>query len=382
MLTSIANGLTVCFDQNAGCFKAQSDPAGESPWLSLVKYSSIRDDDEMTYTATKVSVSAVPDGHRVILYTRVWDEANKTYLFYAVDHEGKLEPCFECGNNIMWVDDRANTLLWDFTEYKNSAGTAPSYYYELHNRYSGKYLAPQLHNNQIVADSKIGINMPGRKENEYHTEILAWDAQSYAYTGLRVDPQTKTLVPCVRSKADTFYFATVDSLEHQLTKVDTIDNEKFGVTMKMIDYKSVPVGTNSGLSYNQGLVLDNNETGSNGSKTFTIMLKSTEQTRRVPNWQVREAAAAAGIPTTTPICPASSAPNGQASRIVPRSCLRTIWTRNISRRFSSPRNSTRFHWLTTKKSPYPITTITRHSASGFTFPTAPMCVIPMRTATP
>lgn len=292
MLTSIANGLTVCFDQNAGCFKAQSDPAGESPWLSLVKYSSIRDDDEMTYTATKVSVSAVPDGHRVILYTRVWDEANKTYLFYAVDHEGKLEPCFECGNNIMWVDDRANTLLWDFTEYKNSAGTAPSYYYELHNRYSGKYLAPQLHNNQIVADSKIGINMPGRKENEYHTEILAWDAQSYAYTGLRVDPQTKTLVPCVRSKADTFYFATVDSLEHQLTKVDTIDNEKFGVTMKMIDYKSVPVGTNSGLSYNQGLVLDNNETGSNGSNATSGLLSTNLKDNGYPTTKTGQSLAA------------------------------------------------------------------------------------------
>ena len=74
---------------------------------------------------------------QVIVYTRVWNDTAKEYEFYAIDHDGKLYPCYERGDHLTWVGTRINTLLWEFTEYKYDDGT-PKYYYELYNPYSRK----------------------------------------------------------------------------------------------------------------------------------------------------------------------------------------------------------------------------------------------------
>ena len=230
----------------------------QNDWLKLVKFADL-EDDVVTYSASKIGVGEVADGQKVIVYTRVWDNERKAYDFYAIDHDGTLYPCFERGDDIMWLGDRINTLLWDFTEYHYDDGT-PNYYYELQNLYSGKFLAPQIEDGQVLSDSKIGINLPGRKEEEYYSKIIAWDDPNYSYAGIKAASDCSIIESCPNAKAEDFYFAIMDDpTQHTFTKVNTISNDDYGIQMYMYDfasreYMSGKIGENDSSALTQGLL--------------------------------------------------------------------------------------------------------------------------------
>ena len=202
-------------------------------WVSLAQLSTITDDDFITNTAKKVSVSEIRDGQQVIVYTRVWDDTAKKYLFYIVDYEGNLVPAYEIGENLEWQGLKISTLLWEFTEYKYPDGK-PNYYYELQNTYSGNYLAPKIKDAQTISLKTVGINLNGRKNDKYYSTILAWDDDFYQYAGLKVEGNH--IVSAPKSQAGDFYFAVIEPPVSELTTVDTINNNDFGISMKMIDY--------------------------------------------------------------------------------------------------------------------------------------------------
>ncbi len=236
-ITLTTGGKNVYYDAAAKKYVAGNATA-DAKWLNFVAFSDVSDDEVITYSARKVGVSDtdyVPDGSQVIVYTRVWNEASKSYSFYAIDHDGTLYPCYERGDDIMWVGDKINTLLWNFTEYHYDDGT-PNYYYELQNIYSDKYLAPRIVGNQVLSDNTIGINMPGRRDGEYYSTILAWDDPYYSYAGLKADDSDSRIVSCPKAEADDFYFAVMTNFTPSLTTVETIDNHDYGITMRMIDY--------------------------------------------------------------------------------------------------------------------------------------------------
>ena len=238
-LTDISNNRSVHFNNNNNSIKFTANQNSSSvQWLYLVDNVGLSQEDYITYSADKVGVSddAVTNGTSVIVYTRIWNDEKKTYEFYAVDHDGSLYPCYERGDQIMWVGNKINTLLWNFIEYYDTDGVTPSYYYELYNPYSGKYIAPNIESGQTISDNKIGINMPGRREEEYHTTIIAWDDVQYAYAGIYADIEQGKISPTKRKNASTFYFAIVETATNTLTKVNTLDNNLYGITMKMIDF--------------------------------------------------------------------------------------------------------------------------------------------------
>ena len=235
------DGAVVRMHENAANngFGTTTNADNANDWMNLAVKSSLTDDDFVSYSAHKVSVSDtenVPDGQQIIVYTRTWNDTKKEYEFYAINHDGTLVRVYENGTELNWVGTQANTLLWDFTEYHNSDGT-PNYYYELQNDYSGKYLAPQIRDSQVLSDTTVGLNLNGRRYEEYATTILAWDDPDYQYSGFRVE--NGRLVPCPLNEAEDFYFAVMEPVEGeqvQLTTVSTIDNAVHGITMKMIDY--------------------------------------------------------------------------------------------------------------------------------------------------
>ena len=238
---------------NGSNFERAAGANNDYAWMYLAKKSNLNDDDFVTYTAEKVSVSGkvnpdgtidydVKDGDEVVVYTRVWNEDTKQYDYYVIDYDGMLVRAYASGDSIAWVGSRNNTMLWDFTEYHKSDGT-PNYYYELQNQYSGKYIAPQVTDGKILSDSTIGINLNGRRNKEYYTTILAWDDPYYDYASLKVKDLNLTSAPI--SKADTFYFAVMKKEETQdkLTEVSTVDHKPYGITIKMQDYGDVTIGS-------------------------------------------------------------------------------------------------------------------------------------------
>ena len=209
-----------------------------SEWLYLVQLSELTSEYFMIYSAKKVSVSDVPNGERIIVYTRVWNDSKKKYEFYAVDHDGTLVPCFESGESIQWVGSMINTMLWNFTEYYWEGTQDPNFYYELYNQYEDQFIAPQLSSGQILQGSPIGINLDGREQGQYSSIIVTWDDGSYSYAGLKADRTTGKIVPCPYNEAESFFFATVQDLpvDDKLSTVPTVDHRQYGITVKIKDF--------------------------------------------------------------------------------------------------------------------------------------------------
>ena len=233
-----SGGKAVTFAED-GFVSTSASSSNVNQQLYLVELSELTQEDYITYYAEKISVSDVEDGTSVIVYTRVWNDDSKAYDFYAIDHDGTLYPCYEEGDSITWVGSRINTLLWDFTEYRYDDGT-PKYYYELYNSYSRKFIAPQIQDGQTLSDSKIGINLPGRRYGDYYSDIIAWDTPYYTYAGLQSDIENDTIISGPKSEADTYYFATVRKPVSTLTEDKTVDSAQYGVIMKMINFPVQP----------------------------------------------------------------------------------------------------------------------------------------------
>ena len=225
--------------------------SGKTTWMNLVEKSVLPEEDFTTYDARKVSVSDtenVKDDKQVVIYTRIWNDTTKRYEFYAVDHDGSLIRCYDTGDGIEWVGTKVNTALWTFTEGKNADDT-PSYYYWLQNTQYGNYLVPQAASGDVSyetsesQDFNASVNLNGRRYGENFTTIIAWDDEQYSYAGLKTE--NGHVVPCPLSEAEDFYFAVIDPVDPQaeLSTVDTLDNNQYGITMKMVDYNNIKSGT-------------------------------------------------------------------------------------------------------------------------------------------
>ncbi len=208
-----------------------------SEWLNLAELSELTSDYFRTYSARKISISDpnVSTGDKVVVYTRSWSEEELKYKFYALGPDGTVVPCFETGDSIEWVGGQFNELLWQFTEYENDDGS-PTGYYELYNEYSRRFLAPQVTGGQILSSDTIGLNIIGRQNGQYYSQIVAWDDPHYTYAGLKVE--NGQLVTCPKSEALDFYFAIVEDLpvDDVLHTVPTVDHTQYGITMRIKDF--------------------------------------------------------------------------------------------------------------------------------------------------
>ncbi len=241
------NGVYITFvaeEENAGGgrFDVTTDGTKKGIWFHCLDHADLQDEDLITFSADRISASDIQNGQKVIIYLRIWNEDLLRYDMYAVDSNGSLYPCYASGGKIMWLGDGTGSVEWDFTEYYDEVSKEPNYYYEFYNSYSEKYLAPQLHNNQILSDNTIGVNMPGRRNGDFFSSVVAWDNSKYAYIGFRPNADKTALEPCSESVALPLYFATREelNLSDKLHEVPTVDNNKYGIKMKMvnIDVKS------------------------------------------------------------------------------------------------------------------------------------------------
>lgn len=266
-------------------FYMSDDNSSNNSYLRLIDYAQLSDSDLIMYSAERVSVSEVPDGAKVIVYTRIWNSDDTRYDIYAVDQNGALFKCYASGDKIYWLGDGTSYPEWTFTEYRDAVTKEINYYYELYNAHSQKYIAPQLSTAQALSDDPIGINMPGRRNGDFYSDLIAWDEDYYSYIGLMPNEDNTMLVPCIQSKSLPFYFATIEplNLSGDLHKVDTINNYDYGITIKMSDFngasfmnKCLPRPDNDGAGKppTQGLLSTN--LGDDGYPTFLQDYSSEE----------------------------------------------------------------------------------------------------------
>ncbi|MBQ8081466.1 MAG: hypothetical protein IJ240_06175, partial [Clostridia bacterium] len=249
---------------DSNVFNGANDNKAPS-WLNLVEKSVLTDEDFHYYSAKKVSVSDeanVYDSQQIVIYTRIWNDTDKRYEFYAVDHDGTLVRCYDTGDGIEWIGSQVNTVLWDFTEYTNADGSK-NYYYDIRNTQYGGYLSPQASGSDVLSASPVGVNLNGRRFGESYTTIVAWDDARYAYSGLKAEGGR--VVGCPLSEADDFYFAVMNPVDPDdtLTEVETLDNRQYGITMRMIDY-------NDTIANGQGAAADPNNGGRDSGQTAVL----------------------------------------------------------------------------------------------------------------
>ena len=217
-----------------------------SEWLYLVdsQPEELLADYEKVYTATKISVSDpnLRTGDKIIIYARQWK--NDHYEYYAINSKGELVPCSESGDTIEWYGGNVNDMLWQFTEYTYDDGATPNGYYELENLYARSkgnpsYLAPKYSDRTVLSKDTVGVLLQGRTDKQYYSPIVAWDTPEYMYSALTVDlNQTDpTLEACYRADGLDFYFAIMEDVpvDDVLHTVPTVDNNQYGIVMKMVD---------------------------------------------------------------------------------------------------------------------------------------------------
>lgn len=245
-------------------------------FLNLVSLSELSSDYVTVHSARKISTCDMVNGQTVIIYTRVYNEETKKYEFFAIDQDGTLKRCYEDGDSIEWIGEAINTLLWDFTEYYYEDTNTPNFYYDFQNESSGLYLAPQVTNNQALSDTKIGVQLSGRERGEYHTTIRAWDDADYHFSGLSSDGTQ--ILPVQVQSGDTstrivnqeFYFAVMQEMydENELHTVPTLDNNTYGITMRMVDFNSKEIkGTGCSTTQEQHDVMGYSVYDGNVSRT-------------------------------------------------------------------------------------------------------------------
>ncbi|MBP5494714.1 MAG: hypothetical protein J6X97_06425 [Lachnospiraceae bacterium] len=227
---------------NSG-FKSSSlsNASGQKYILYLAERSVYSEGDFVSRFAYKVSVSDttnVHSGTNVIIYTRIWNETDTKYEFYAIDHNGDLVPCYESGDTITWIGLQNNTLLWEITDLPNG-------YYQLQNTYNQKYLAPQITGEVFTTDENVlsnRINLGGRSHGDYYTTILRWDDPHYDYACIRHD--NSKIISGRMAQAEQFYFAVMDPLNYNgnLTEVETVDHTELKMTMKMVNFSGNMIG--------------------------------------------------------------------------------------------------------------------------------------------
>ena len=243
--------------QRSGNTYQKSTNANSATWLNLAKESEIiTDEDFVVYSASKVGVSdkiensdeyVVHNDSQIVIYTRIWNQDH--YDFYVLDHQGRLIPATENGGNLMWIGSQINTMLWTVSEYTNLDGTLNGYY-DFYNPYSDSYLVPQT-SGDVLSDHPVGVNLEGRRNGYYYTTVLGWDDYTYSYSALKAIHDDYR-VEAVEKKEATgdpacFYFAIMQPLKPDdlntsndyLTEVETIDNNEYGITMKMVDFNTI-----------------------------------------------------------------------------------------------------------------------------------------------
>ena len=181
-----------------------------------------------------------------MIYTRILNEEEDGYDYYAVAADGSLTRVYDIGDTIGWttLDGSPDQLKWKLTVHMRDG--EPNGYFDFQSQESGEYLIPTEEDGMKEDDPQddwdLGVNLPGWKSDgsgTYGTVIERWDVESHSYTGYAYDAENKKIVPTTDdSRKIEFLFACIkgDATPNQLHEVATLDGKMKGITIKMYDF--------------------------------------------------------------------------------------------------------------------------------------------------
>ena len=81
-----SNGVYLTYEADNEGFGITSDGSKSETWMWLLDRAELEEKDLISFSADRVSVSDIKDGDKVIVYIRIWNEADLRYDMYAVDY--------------------------------------------------------------------------------------------------------------------------------------------------------------------------------------------------------------------------------------------------------------------------------------------------------
>lgn len=214
-----------------------------------------------SHKATLTSVQNLQPGQSVVIYQRV-KQTDNTFKSYAIadneditDGSAELVHVWNSSDSVYWKNDPA--ILWTFKEATNPDGTPNGYYFFV-NEQTGRYLAAKADGTIIqdlddtdfddlskvnMREDHVQIDLPGRRsKTAYTSKIANWDYNKSYTSAPKVndannDGNPESITSESLNDSQEFYFAVLDPIvQKQLTEVDTLDNDDYGITMTMYDF--------------------------------------------------------------------------------------------------------------------------------------------------
>ena len=224
---------------------------GNNEWFTL--YDVI--DLNPPYAAEKISVQALEDAQRVIIYKSVFNENTKQYEDYVIDGNGNLVKAYDKSDQLTGYS--AVSPEWVVTLHRDETTGELNGYYDFYCEETGKYLSPQS-DGTLVSDTRPGVTLNGRRDGAYNSTIEKWDESAWAWYGLRIGKDEAgdiALMSGTRDGSQEFSFAAyISETENTLHPVATVDSAAAGITIKMYDFETRSQITNvvGGDSYREG----------------------------------------------------------------------------------------------------------------------------------
>ncbi|MBQ6174622.1 MAG: hypothetical protein IJK28_08360 [Clostridia bacterium] len=236
------------------------------------------------FEGQKISVQAMEDADRVIIYRSVYNPLHDTYEDFVIDGTGQPVRAYDKGDRLTLYS--AVSPVWTVIFHRDATTGELNGYYDFYNEETGMYLSPRG-NGTLVSSDIPGVTLNGRRDGAYNSTIESWDTSFWAWYGYQYgedDEQNITLASGTGADSQPLSFARyVTEVTSGLHPVPTVDSVSAGITMKLYDFNSRDTITNvvGGNTYQGGNHYNNSGLASktlvNGYPYFSGTGKSASQ---------------------------------------------------------------------------------------------------------
>ncbi|MBR0463586.1 MAG: hypothetical protein IJJ23_04280, partial [Clostridia bacterium] len=244
-ITPTADGTVYIHDGNMYLRNNAGNANNDTGWSAWVNRNYIMDDngqrgddykfrlckesdDFDSFSARKVSASAITTNANYVIYRRLVDEQGYEAL-YALAHDGTFVRVYDGGDTIYWRETDKN-IYWNY-----QMSNYPVLFTRDPTTNAPIYINPNHSTGQTLSTTAAGLTLIGKDNGDYSTAIECWDQAAYDYAGLHVTADNNGAVSLstgtrVAETSDQFLFAVASEMPGATAEVvDTVDSDSLGI---------------------------------------------------------------------------------------------------------------------------------------------------------